>query len=368
MKEPHGEIEALVGEAGHAPGSEGERRVAEWARSELVEFGRTGTTIEEARCWPRWALAYALHGAVAIAGSALSVSAPVPGAVLVALAVALTLLDASGLLIATRRLLGERRTQNVVSRPSGGGHGESNVLLVAHCDGGRGNEGRLVGPLWWTLVAVLACCLLRLAGLEGTGFTVVQFVPTVVLIVVVALLLELALASRPDPGDEGRGVQLALALAARQAHRTQGRANLWIVFTGARHACGQGLRAFLDAHASELPRERTAIVNLDDVREASRVEGFSRREGPLLTLRSHPRLVRFCEEVAEDSGSERPRGVVNRSASDGYAASARGYAAVTVAPGGDPAAFERTASFCDELLRRLEAELSESAPPARAPG
>ncbi len=77
--------------------------------------------------------------------------------------------------------------------------------------------------------------------------------------------------------------------------------------------------------------------------------------------------MRLAEEVAEDSQADHRRGVVERTASDGYVASARGYAAITIGSGRDPAAFERTASFCDELLRRLDAELSEPARPARAP-
>ncbi len=286
MSKPQHEIEAIAGEGGRAPGSDGERRVAEWARERLVELGRAETTtIEQARCWPRWALAYALHGALAIVGSALSVSEPALGATLVAVAIALTLLDGTGVLLTTRRLLGERGTQNVVSRPRGGASpgtsnvvshppaaaaSEANVLLVAHCDSGRGREGRLVQPLWWALVAVLACCLLRVAGLDGTAFTAVQFVPTVALIATTALLLEIALSATPEVGDQGRGVQLALALAAR--HR-QSQPNLWIVLTGARHASGQGMRAFLHAHRHELPRERTAIVNsttCTPVRPASR--------------------------------------------------------------------------------------------------
>ncbi|HEY6780009.1 MAG TPA: M28 family peptidase [Thermoleophilaceae bacterium] len=352
--------------------------------------------LEEFSCRPGWALTYALHAAVAVVGSALSVSAPLPGALLVSIAVLLTFLDATGVLLTTRRLFGRRRSQNVVARGRAGG---GVLVLVAHCDSGPGGvafepgltrlrarltralryELGLLQPLWWALLAVGLCCLLRLLGLEGNALTIIQFVPTVVLIVAVALLLDVALAP-PSPGiDDASGPALALALAER--HRDGlGQLQLWVVLTGAQEAFAQGMRAFLRRHRAELAPERTLFVNLDGVGAGQ--PRFTRREGPLLAIRSHPQLVRLCEEIAEDSEVEHVRGIVNHAASDGYAASAAGYAAITLTcrpavgqrrPGDaldhvDPAAFEQAASFCDELVRRLDLELRSSVPGApRAP-
>jgi hypothetical protein len=101
---------------------------------------------------------------------------------------------------------------------------------------------------------------------------------------------------------------------------------------------------------------------------------FTRREGLLLTVRSHVQLVGLCEEVAEDSEQE-ARGLVNRAASDGYAARSAGFPAVTITcrnaldylpdhhrPADtperlDPDALDRALAFCSELVERLDAEV-----------
>jgi hypothetical protein len=129
------------------------------------------------------------------------------------------------------------------------------------------------------------------------------------------------------------------------------------------------MRAFLHEHRHELAPERTAIVSLDELGRGEL--RFTRREGLLLPLRSHPQLVALCEQIAEDSSESGAETFVNRGFSDGHAASAAGYPAITIVGRPvpdhrqptdiperiDPAALERALGFCDELVRRLDAEL-----------
>ena len=123
-------------------------------------------------------------------GSVLAVSSATLGTGLVLVATVLTFLDLAGITPTTRRLLGRRASQNVVSWGDRDMPGA--VLLVAHYDTGP-TRTRPLRPMFVALLLVLACCVLRAGGMEGTALTVVQFIPTVVLIVYVALLLDIAL-------------------------------------------------------------------------------------------------------------------------------------------------------------------------------
>jgi hypothetical protein len=374
------EAEALAGEfEGRLPGSEAEHRAAKRLEERLRELGRHAE-VEAIETWPGWPLAYAITALVAVAGSVVSVAVPVLGAVLALAAAALTFLDASGILPTTRRLLGRRPSQNVISW--GDLHAPGALVLVAHYDAGstglalserweerRAVAGKLVrrpiGPLelfFWAMVAVLVCCLLRVPGLDGTLLTAIQFLPTAALIVAAALLLDVAF-SRPARGanDNASGVALALRLVQRLGDGRLEHVDVHLLFTGAQKAIADGMRSFLKRHRRELGRERTILLNLDQVGFGT--VRFTQREGPLLTLRSHAQLTKLCAAVAEDTGG---RPLVNRVPSDGYAARSAGFPAVTVscrnaldhAPERlDEEAFARAEAFCLELIGRLDAEL-----------
>jgi Peptidase family M28 len=366
------EAEALVdGFGARAPGSDSERRAARHLAGRLRALGREAE-LEAFSVWPAWPLAYALHAGLAIVGSALSVELPVAGAALALVAFLITLLDVSGTLATTRRLLGRRASQNVVSWGDRAAPGA--LVLVAHYDSGRGGLVRrdawrrrlaVVGPLspfLWSLVAVLACCLVRLAGVEGTWLSMVQFVPTVVLIVAFALLLDVAMAAvQQGENDNASGVALALRLAERAEPELFG---VHVVLTGSQKALAEGMRSFVRGHKDELARERTVVLNLDQVGDGS--PRYTRREGALPTLRSHPQLVRLAEDMPA-------RPLSNRVPSDGFAARSAGIASITIScrsKGGDATARldERALGaaevFCLQLIERIDSELGPELPAA----
>jgi Peptidase family M28 len=379
------DIEALVEVGRRAPGSDAERRAASYLKQRLERLGRK-VEVEAVDVWPAWPLAYAILAAAAVVGSVLSVSVPALGAALANVAAFLTFLDAGALLPTVRRLLGRRASQNVVSW--GDRDRPGLLLLVAHYDAGRGGIAlgekaearraafgnlirRPIGPLeplLWAELAVVVCCLLRLAGLSGLLLTVVQFVPTVLLIVAVALLLDIALSpARAGENDNASGAALALRLAERFQGGRLEHLDLHVVLTGGQKAIAAGSRAFLKRHKRELGRERTVVVNLDAV--GSGTVRYTSREGPVLAIKSHPQLVQLCEAIAEDDEEENAfgaRSLVNRSPSDGYAARSAGLPAITIScrgrldyvPAGvDEEALERAEGFCAELIRRLDAEV-----------
>jgi Peptidase family M28 len=379
------EIDALVEVGRRAPGSDAERRAAGHLEGRLQELGRE-VEVESTEVWPNWPLAYAILAAMSVVGSVLSVSVPLVGVVLALLAVLLTFLDAAVLLPTLRRLLGRRASQNVVSW--GDREKPGILLLVAHYDAGRGGLAigqkaderraafghlirRPIGPLepmFWAEVAIFIFCVLRLPGLSGTLLTVLQFIPTVVLILSVALLLDIAFSgTKAGENDNASGAALALALADRFGNGTLEHFDVHVLFAGGQQAVAGGSRAFLKRHKSELGRERTVVLNLDAV--ASGTVRYTTREGPLVAVKSHPQVVQLCDAIAEDDedeGAFGARRLVNRVPSDGYAARSAGLPATTISCRGrldyvparvDREALERAEGFCIELIQRLDAEI-----------
>ena len=369
------ELDAVLDLGRRAPGSDAERRTANHLRDRLRALGRDAD-VESFAIYPAWPLAYVLLASAAVGASVLSVYVPVAGAALALAAALLTFLDAGVLVPVARRLFGRRASQNVVSFDTAGRPGA--VVLVAHLDAGRAGlvHGdstarrraalgralrRPVGGLsvvFWAELAVLACTLLRLANIDSTALTVVQFVPTLALIVAIALLTDVALAgTKAGENDNASGAVTLLALAADPPELDH--FDLHVLFTGAQKAGAAGMRDFLKRHG--LPRDSTVVVNVDQV--GSGEVRYTRREGALVTQRSHPQLVGIA---AED---ESVAAIVNRTASDGHAATAAGYAAITVtcrdgfdyASGRvDEHALASAERFCAELLERLDAEVGPS--------
>jgi hypothetical protein len=316
------------------PGSDAERRAARALARKLEDLGRE-VAVEPFEVWPRYPLAYALHALLGIVGSVLAVSAPVAGTVLVLAAVLLSFGEATGMFRLTRRLTGRRASQNVVSGEDADKPGT--LVLVAHYDAGRTPHERLPAAFFWALVALLACCVARIAGLEGTALTAVQFVPTALLLVSLPLLGEIALSA----GDNASGVATVLRLAERYGG-TLDHFDVQVLLTGA----ALGMRPFLKRHRPD--KQRTVFLNFDQVDAAG--VGYTRKEGPLLRARSHVQLVEICDEIVEDDdGAFDARGRVGRVASDGYVARMAGYPSITISC--EEAAF----GFCCELIERLDA-------------
>ena len=126
---------------------------------------------------PRFGLAQALHALLAVVGSVVAVTAPAPGAALVLVAALLTLLDGLGYLHLLRRPLGTRASQNVESREEADKPG---VLVIAAGYDSPRESGTLAmatrllrdpyaGHGAVDAGAMLACCALRVAGIERHG-------------------------------------------------------------------------------------------------------------------------------------------------------------------------------------------------------
>ena len=339
------EAETLVDEFGPRPaGSDAERRAAQHLCRRLEDVEREAH-LEGFSVWPAWAVGYAVNAGIAIGGSVLSVSSGTLGAGLVLLATILTFLDLAGITPTTRRLLGRRASQNVVSWDKREMPGA--LILVAHYDSGP-TRAYPLRPMFFAMLIVLACCVLRAGGMEGTALTIVQFLPTVALIVYVALLLDVALSpAAPGESDNASGVAVALSLAERLER--PGYFGVHVLFTGSQKAMAQGMRAFLQAHRRQLKPSDTVVLNLDAVGGGELRE--TKKEGPLLTVSSHPQLTGNLESSP----------FVNREPSDGYAAASAGLPSMTLAGTENRLEEDNLAeaeNVCVELVERLEDELS----------
>ena len=339
------EAETLVDEFGpRPPGSDAERRAAQHLCRRLEELGRAAHT-EGFSVWSAWATGYAINAGIAIVGSVVAVSSAKLGTGLVLLAAALTFLDLAGILPTTRRLLGRRASQNVLSWGDLDMPGA--LFLVAHYDSGP-LRTRPLRPMFLALLVVLGCCVLRAAGMSGTALTIVQFIPTVALIVYVALLLDIALSpAAPGENDNASGVAVVLSLAERLDEL--GYFGVHVLLTGSQKAMAQGMRAFLQTHRRQLKPSDTVVLNLDAVGGGELRE--TKREGPLLTVNSHPQLTGNVDSAP----------FVNREPSDGYAAASAGLPSVTLSSTENRLEednLSQAEAVCVELIERLDEELS----------
>ena len=383
------EIHDLVAFEGRLAGSDAERRAAEHLAERLRSLGRQ-VEIESIGVHPNWALTHMLHALLAVVGSLVSVGLPLVGIVILALVTLSALGDLTGTLFLLRRLTGRRASQNVVSPEDGGKSGK--LVLVAHYDAPRAGvifsprllERRataakrlrlpmgLGGLFVLAIVVILFCTVIRGLGVESVLLSVVQFIPTVLLVLAVPLLADIQL-SRPVPGaaDNASGVAAALALAERHGGDLD-HLDLWVLFTGAGEAMALGMREWLKAHRRELPPERTLFVNVDKV--ANGTVRYTTKEGFVLATSYDSSLVELCEEIADEDEDGRfaARGVVTRETSDGLLARARGNPAIKVSclnaldyqpnyhqptdtpDRVDPDALERAVAFCSTLIERID--------------
>jgi hypothetical protein len=392
VPDPIAEIEALTAFGPRPAGSDAERRAANHLQRRLTRLGRD-SSVEPILMHPRWYLAHLTHALLAIAGSAISVGNALIGTILVAIAAISTLGDVSGRLLLARRLTGRRASQNVsAADPSGAGSRPGTLVLTAHYDSARTGAaygrlddyraalGRLIHrsiglaePFMYSILLLVLTSAARLAGLENTALSAVQFVPTVVLIVYVPFLVDIALSS-PGPGanDNASGVATVLRLAERYGG-TLDHFDVDVLLTGAQEPGALGMRAWLRRHRKEVDPLRTIIVNVDEV--GAGTVRYAAKEGPLLALRQHPRLIRLCDQIRaeddEEDGRYDAQKVTARRPGDAHAARSRGLPAITVscAPAPhhhrhsdtpdeiDRAALDRVFGFCSELIELIDEEV-----------
>jgi Peptidase family M28 len=307
---PRETITALAAFEGRGPGTDAERRAAQWLARELVA-NRQRVRVETFWCRPNWALAHAWHVALALAGSLLSVSHPTIGAALLAVALASTVADDVLGTSLGRRLTPERASQTVIatarsSRPGTGPGPEpgtgpgpepasgpgpepdppARLIVTANYDAGRtgliyrdpvraiaarvrrATGGLAPGWLAWVVLAIayeLAIAIVRATQHHPPhALGILQLPPAVALVLVLALLLEAAGAGYgPGAGDNASGTAVALELARTvTADLTQHGLAVDLVLQGAGQDEQIGLRKYLKARRRELRHANVAVLGV----------------------------------------------------------------------------------------------------------
>jgi hypothetical protein len=309
---------------GRAAGTDAERRAAAWVREELRARGEE-VSFETVWVRPYWAVTHALHAALAVAGSALSVLSPAAGVAVLGVALVSLLGDLSGSLFLLRRLTPRRATQNVVAIPSAPARADPasaqvRLVLTANLDAGRGGSaygngwvraearlrrllgGHLASPLGLaalTVVLLEGVAVDRLLGAGGSTLGAVQFVPTVLLLVGFAALIDVAL-SGAAPGANANASGVAIALATLDALRREPPFHLdvHLLLAGAGEAGALGARAFLsDRRRSGWRREEIALVAFEPCGVGT--PRYFTHEGALIAARLHPRLIAQARAAAD---------------------------------------------------------------------
>jgi hypothetical protein len=400
-------IEELCSFEGRGPGTDAERRAANWLASRLRGMGRQ-VEVEPTYVHPEWSLAIGLHIAVAIAGSLLALLFPAAGFVLVLFAAFSLFLDQSTRLYLLRRLLFRRASQNVVSPGSNPG-APARIVLSAHYDAAK--TGLVFGPhavrfahrlserwrvllgpirliFWVGLVPLLLISGLRMAGLGGSWLSIVQLVVIALMLLALALLIDIALSEIvPGACDNASAVAAVLSVAEELDAERPANLDVWVVLPGAEECNAEGMACYMRAHHREIDRERTFFVNLDS---ASYGEvHFQRSEGAIVNQAMDRRLIELCEEIAEKRRSAAEGGPDHAASpirhpfhTDALPALVRGFRAISIVgakqgvgppyyhtPDDTPArvdaeALTRVTRFTLDLVRAIDRDVALSGGPS----
>ena len=381
-------------------GSDAERRAANWLATRLRDGGRRAE-IEPTYVHPRYGLVHAAHCALGFAGSLLAIVQPAIGfAIVLATAVSMYL-DLNYRTYLVRRLFFRRASQNVVS-PGGRPGAPARVFLCAHYDAARtgaafdpkrvARGARLarrlslpVGPfriLFWSLALLLPILGARMAGIDSNLISVLQLLPTLVLLVGVFLLTDIELSDVvPGANDNAFGVATVLSLAEEFGANPLAHLDVWVLLTGAEECLQEGMRSFVRAHRGDLDRETTYFVNVDTVGHGN--VRFEAGAGWVVTYQLDRRLVELCNAIAtadrEDSNRYQARPLIHGLAGDSMPPRIAGFPATAITclndlnyvPGYhtlddtpdhiDPAALDRAHGFALELVRALDRDVGRRA-------
>lgn len=324
-------------------GTDAERRAANWLASELASSGQRAR-LETFWCRPNWALTHAWHALLGLIGSLVSVASPRVGGALILLALLSLVADATTGSSLGRRLTPERASQNVVLPPPPDREGlPVRLIITANFDAGRtglmfrrplqaaraqlrsATGGWLPGWLAWltiALIALEATALVRLNGSRGTGVGLAQLVPTVFLVLALALLLEQATAEfGPAAGDNASGVAAALTMVRALAAGAPSHAAVELVLQGAGDGGAIGLRRYLRARKRVLRPANAVVLGISAC--ACGTPRWWISDGALVPRRPFRALRQLAADVSSQTPHLKARPVRSRSSSPALPAAGR---------------------------------------------
>ena len=395
-------IRELCSFDGRLAGTDAERRASNRLAERLRELGRKAE-VEPTYVHPQSTLVHAAHCLLGFAGSLVAITVPALGFGLVLVAATSMYLDLNGRLYLVRSLFFRRASQNVVS-PGGNPKAPARLVLCAHVDAARTGSvhqasrarrfSRLaqrsslpLGPyriLFWSLAALIPLLGLRMADVDSQLVAVLQLFPTLVLLIGLFALVEIALGD-PVPGanDNASGVATVISLAGELDGEQPANLDVWVVLDGAGESLQEGMRSFVRSRRKEFEKPNTFVLAIDSVARGD--VRFQTGAGWVVSYRMDRRLVELAEAIAtaDEEGDQQYGAAGFASGLGGEAATAAaagwrsigitchdtdGYVANRHLPSDTPkavnhAALDRAHSFALELIRRLDADLGRRPKP-----
>lgn len=383
-------IERLAAIEHRAAGTDAERRAARLLAGELRKLGRRPRT-DTFWTRPYWPAVHAFLAALGVAASVVSVDHARTALVLAAVALLALTLDLSGRFTVLRRATLERASQNVVALDT---REDAPVRLVitAATDTPRAPFFRIRGRLsarspslhgWLvaSLAAVVVLCAIRVSGTDGRVIGAIQLVPSVVLLLCLALLLDALTASvgRVGAVANAGANAVALAIASELLARPPRNLAVDVVFAGAGENQAAGMRRWVRAQRrAGMRAEKVCVLHLAPCGSGRPV--YWTADGLVLPLRYHPRLIAHCEAVAAAEPRLGARAHRTHGTSGARAARAAGWpaiaigtlpasGAVTLGDGDtlervDPSALRDVVELALGMVARLDAELGAGSLPA----
>ncbi|MFZ0042899.1 MAG: M28 family peptidase [Solirubrobacteraceae bacterium] len=388
-------VRGLADFEGRGAGTNAERRAALWLSQDL-QNGPRQTSLETFWCRPNLALAHAWHALIGIVGSLLSISHPEIGGGLLVAALLSVLADSLTGYSLGRRLTREHASQNVVNRGAAT-DGRVRLIITSNYDAGRGGfvyrdlprrvvatcrrvagGGRFtpgwVGWLAIMLIWLVVVAILRHGGSAGTWIGVLQLIPTVSLVLELALLLEHGGSEfSPAAGDNASGTGVALALARALDAAPPRHLQVEVVLQGAGDGQMIGLTRHLRGRRRELTSTQTIVLGIGPCGAGQ--PRWWVGDGSLIPLRYLARLRRIAASVADpETGSEarpyRGRGVspafparmaglpaISVGALDERGLAPRSHQPRDVADAVDPGAMDAVLEFALTLVDAIDADL-----------
>jgi hypothetical protein len=309
-------IRELCSFEGRRAGTDAERRAANWLAQRLRDGGRR-TDVEPTYVHPQYGLVHALHCALGFAGSLVAILEPAAGFAMVLVAAVSMYLDLNGRFYLARRLFFRRASQNVVARGPNP-KAPARVFITAHYDAARtgfafdpkrvARASRLsrrlpfpVAPfrvLFWSLAVLLPILGLRMAGVDSNLVSLLQLIPTLILLIGVFLLGDIELSDVvPGANDNASGVATALSLAGELDAEPPDNLDVWVLLTGGEECQMEGMRAFVRSHRKSIDREASYFIVLDAL--GAGTVRYETGEGLAVTYDLDRRLTELCAAVAD---------------------------------------------------------------------
>ena len=214
------------------------------------------------------------------------------------------------------------------------------------------------GWLGWFAIALLwliGIAILRLEDHRGTLIGVAQLIPTVGLVLALALLLELASAGYRNDDSSGAAAAIALTQALDAAPPRHLAVDL--VLQG---ADGIGLRRFLRAHHAKAPS--TIVLGIAPCGDGS--PGWFESDGSLIPLAYFKELRRLCAGLGAQALRSRGRTPALPARLQRLPAIALG---TSGGGGDDPVAIDRTVELGLLLVDGIDAYVGRRLSAGRAP-